>query len=303
MPPAEVDDLVQSTLADALAAAHAPDTPSGLRPWIYGIAKNKIADYLRKSRREVPHEPATYEDVAAEVPPASAEDLLRWAEKELPDGDDPKKTLEWMLREGSGETLESIAQDANVPAPRVRQRVARMRRHYRARRAALLAAATLFVAVVVVLTVLLAKSASLRVAPLHEIPTVNLQVPEPPKPDPRKLAEDLRRGALRACDAAEWQRCLDGLDEAKALDPAGDTAPTVQAARLRATDAMKAPSRDPLPDIAPQPSGARAAPSAAWKDQPAGIPGYRGLPAVTKVDGGPSVAPPRSTSERFLDSK
>ncbi|HEX3850670.1 MAG TPA: hypothetical protein VHW01_06860 [Polyangiaceae bacterium] len=36
-------------------------------------------------------------------------------------------TLEWMLREGDGEKLEQIARDANLPAPRVRQRVSRLR--------------------------------------------------------------------------------------------------------------------------------------------------------------------------------
>ena len=38
-----------------------------------------------------------------------------------------------MLREGEGEKLETIAAEANVPAPRVRQRVSRLRRYYKAR--------------------------------------------------------------------------------------------------------------------------------------------------------------------------
>ena len=67
-------------------------------------------------------------------------DLLRWAKKELPAGEENAKTLEWMLREGEGEKLETIAAEANVPAPRVRQRVSRLRRYYKARWAAQAAA-------------------------------------------------------------------------------------------------------------------------------------------------------------------
>ena len=72
--------------------------------------------------------------------PQSALDLMRWAQKELPAGKENEQTLEWMLREGEGEKLETIAAEANVPAPRVRQRVSRLRRYYKARWAAQTAA-------------------------------------------------------------------------------------------------------------------------------------------------------------------
>jgi hypothetical protein len=45
-----------------------------------------------------------------------------------------------MLREGEGEKLESIAESEALPAPRVRQRVTRLRRHLRTRWAAEIAA-------------------------------------------------------------------------------------------------------------------------------------------------------------------
>src|SRR5215472_5466975 len=151
VPASEVDDIVQSTLADALAAGQAPEDEVEFGRWVLGIARNKVVDFFRRSRREVPRDPTTTEEVeAAECVSQGAEDLLRWAKRELPEAEGAESTLEWMLREGEGEKLESIAAEANVPAPRVRQRVARLRRHYRARWAAQLAAVAAILAIILV---------------------------------------------------------------------------------------------------------------------------------------------------------
>jgi DNA-directed RNA polymerase specialized sigma24 family protein len=51
---------------------------------------------------------------------------------------------------------------------------------------------------------------------------------------PEELADSLRRKALRACAVQQWDDCLDGLNHAAALDPAGDTKPWVQKAKHEA---------------------------------------------------------------------
>ncbi len=56
----------------------------------------------------------------------------------------------------------------------------------------------------------------------------------PPEATPEELADGLRRKALRACAVQQWDDCLDGLDRAAALDPAGDAKPWVQKARHEA---------------------------------------------------------------------
>jgi RNA polymerase sigma factor (sigma-70 family) len=138
VPGADADDVVQSVLADALASDGAPDDADALRKWLFGVARNKIADFYRRNRREQPSD-VVDEKEAPVSGRAPAKDLLEWAEGELPPGSDAKRTFEWMLREGEGEKLESIAEAERVPAPRVRKRVSRLREHFRARWAAYVA--------------------------------------------------------------------------------------------------------------------------------------------------------------------
>jgi len=219
-PASEVDDLVQATLTDALASTSAPHDKGELERWIYGVARNKVADHFRRTNRETPGEPPPGEEAVAESAPHSARELLRWAERELPDGDGAESTLEWMLREGAGEKLEEIAAEHDLPAPRVRQRVSRLRRHFRERWAVAVAA----VAVVgLILLGILAVIVRLREPPIVRQPT--------PEPMPVDRAYEIRREALAACEKSEWQRCVDGLDRARSLDPLGDQAEPVERAR------------------------------------------------------------------------
>jgi len=157
VPEPAVEDIVQSTLTEALDAEQHPEEDEDIVRWVHGICRHKVVDWFRRSRREVPRDLESGEEApvaAAESAPQSAMDLLRWAQKELPAGEENEKTLEWMLREGEGEKLETIAAEANVPAPRVRQRVSRLRRYYKARWAAQTAAlaALLLIALAIALS-------------------------------------------------------------------------------------------------------------------------------------------------------
>lgn len=236
VPESEVEDVVQSALAEAVESPHAPSEPEALRRWIFGVAKNKVVDYHRRNGR------LTYELPELEGKPAPhvEVDLLRWAEKNLPEGEEARKTLDWMILEGEGEKLESIATSEKVPAPRVRQRVSRLRRHLKAnwqKEVALLAA--LGVAISVIVFFVLKK-----------------KEPEPIAHDPNALpiprAAQMRKDALDLCARAEWRKCVDGLDDAKRLDPAGDTRPDVVKAREDAKNALT-PAPAPPTDLAPKP--------------------------------------------------
>jgi DNA-directed RNA polymerase specialized sigma24 family protein len=262
--PSDAEDVVQATLTEAFASQNAPAAPEELRRWVFGIARNKLVDVYRRTKREAPLPDSGLSDDAAvaDSAPLSARELLRWAEKELPDNQGADSTLEWMLREGDGEKLEHIAEDAKLPPARVRQRVSRMRKHFRARWAAQLAAAAAFAVLALAAWVIWRGRA---------IPT-NQDIAEEKRPDaPRSFdqAHEIRRLALEQCDAEKWQPCLDGLDRAKKLDPDGDRSERVQNARAAAARATQ-----PAP---PVPSTTTSAPPP---------------PAKTRVDSLQSPAPP-----------
>src|SRR6187402_701318 len=72
-----VDDVVQATLAEALAARACPETEEEVRRFVHAIARQKIADVYRRRGRDqrlveaVPSETAT-------PPLAAATDWMHW---------------------------------------------------------------------------------------------------------------------------------------------------------------------------------------------------------------------------------
>jgi hypothetical protein len=69
-----------------------------------------------------------------------------------------------------------------------------------------------------------------------------LQNLEPPLASPTHAAppsgDDLRKEAFDACDKAEWETCLEKLDEARQFDPESDRRPDVQKARALAKEQL-----------------------------------------------------------------
>lgn len=236
VPSSEVDDIVQATFTEALVSQTAPDEPDALRRWIFGVARNKVVDFHRRTKREAPPRGDLPDVPAEDEVPHSDRDLLRWAERELPSGSDAPKTLEWMLREGDGEKLEAIAASEKMPAPTVRQRVHRLRNYMKRRWAAELALA-------------LALGIAMLLIWNHY-----RRRPEPPIADrpkilsPREMARELRQHGLDECNAGHFENCVKMLDTAAQTDPDGDQDPRVLKAR---DDAKKALTPSPTPSIVP----------------------------------------------------
>lgn len=248
VPRAEVDDLVQTVLCDALAARRAPTGHEDLRRWLVGIARHKIADHYRTAGRE---HPTDSPQVTVEPAPHESRAMVQWAEQAAQTEFAPAQTLSWMAREGEGESLAAIAAEEQIPAARVRQRVSRLRRTLKQRWAA-----ELSVAVVVVLAVFGAWqwwTGSDRPRALRSAPVI---VPDAVVTE----AGTLRREGLRACDQAHWQHCLELLDRARELDPRGDQAPAIGAARRRAAAGIEPPAAAPS-DEAPNDGAPTATPS------------------------------------------
>jgi RNA polymerase sigma factor (sigma-70 family) len=240
LPPAEVEDLVQNTLTEALSAASPPSDPAEFRRWVHGIARHKIADtFRRRGRQPIPS--ADVDQNAAEPDPSLAE-LGQWIETELPKTDHAQATLHWLLREGDGETLDEIARDVELPAPRVRQRVSRLRRHLHARWLALGAAGLLSLFGV---GALLYRAMS----PANVPPSIAREAFAP-----LERARALRQKALEQCAAGAYPECIAALDQAKALDADGENARAISEARAAAESNLQVRPNPERPALSPSTS-------------------------------------------------
>ena len=248
VPAADVEDIVQSALAEAVLSEHAPRSDADtLRRWIWGVARHKVVDFHRRPRAELRLRSSQAYAVAVEAhgsdapAEANARDWMRWATRELPRGADAEETLQWMLREGDGEALESIADEANVPAPRVRQRVSRLRKHLRTRWAhevaALAALGVLF-------------SAAWFVWQHVHRPTLT-PMASPEIGAPRHVAERLRAEATELEGRGQDAEALQRLERARRLDPEGDASEPVRGLHERLE--RKLAPQVPAP-LAPTPS-------------------------------------------------
>jgi len=263
VPEDDVKDIVQATIADALAAEEHPDGDEDIVRWVFGICRHKLVDWFRRMRREVPHDLQANEDaVPAESVPTSAMDLMRWARKELPPGKENEQTLEWMLREGEGEKLETIAADANVPAPRVRQRVSRLRRYYKKKWAAQAAAVAALLLVALAIVFALRRKDQDQVAPRPEPSFVPSALPPAPIGPPE---------VPQSLPAASTQPDAAPAPSASAPPPPVDSAlPSPKPAPLKPV-----PTSMPAPQK-PSPKKATKAPSAA--SDPTGNFGWNAIP-------------------------
>ncbi|MEO8796513.1 MAG: hypothetical protein ABI551_01385 [Polyangiaceae bacterium] len=129
VPASDVDDVVQSVVCDALGSAFIPIDDGEITCWIFGIARNKVADVHRRAKREAsaPDEPAGGARIGEH------RILLRSVALDAISTERGREAFDWIVREHDGDELARIAEETRVPAPVVRQRVSRLRRALRTR--------------------------------------------------------------------------------------------------------------------------------------------------------------------------
>lgn len=132
VPDRDAEDVVQTVVADALAAGAKPETREAVQRWIAGIARHKVADYHRRGGREVPAA-ATGEAEPTSPAPFEERELLALVQRELAADPDAARTLDWVVREHEGEELRGIAEAERLAPTAVRKRVSRLRKALRSR--------------------------------------------------------------------------------------------------------------------------------------------------------------------------
>jgi RNA polymerase sigma factor (sigma-70 family) len=295
----DVDDVVQTVLVEALSSERVPDERTELRKWLTGVARHKIADLHRRSGREKPSE---LPDIETGPAPVEEHHLAEWAEREAKKSSkDADATLRWMAREGEGDKLEHIAAEEKLPAATVRQRVSRMRRWMKERWLAEIAAAAAFgvIAFLIYRFVFVKKDPEVVREDLPQ-PTAT-QTAHPDKviaPSPLERAAELRRQAIPSC-SSDPTGCLQKLDEAKRLDPAGDASREIESARKAANDAIQnkaAPTATSSADVGPPSTSSAFAPPQSTSSAFA-PPQTTSVPPAVKKDGFDGKAAPKAPAK------
>jgi DNA-directed RNA polymerase specialized sigma24 family protein len=232
----EMPDLVQQVLLEAERSPHTPAAEPDRTRYINAIARNAAKALHIRRAKDPAIEPLADDDDAPQAsdpaPDHGARDLAHKLIDEA-EAADPKG-LDWLVRAKiDGEPVSTIADSAGVSQELVRQRVARLRRRMQSVAAAMGVTAS----VVLLLMAMRAWRLRDRVSPIG--PDIASTRPRAPTPQEKALA--LRRDALHELDLGDASACVRHLDEAKALDPAGDGAPEIVRARAQAQEMLNPP--------------------------------------------------------------
>jgi len=267
-----VEDLATDAVVRALKA-RPPCSEKALSSWLWVIARRVAARWLEKRARRAEYEGAmpvqktvtddyTGHEVETHAAPErsffdqdladEAEDLIgRFLESIVAPHDRPILDV---IREraAGGKTYADLAAERNMSVDQLDRKVRRFKTKYAPRvqrRRTILLLLKLGAAVVVAVAAILYFLLARRPPPSNDalpdpaarpLPSATAST-EAPLIAAQKLkdARDLRAAAQTECRASRWAECLQRLDAARTLDPAGDDAPEVQKARAQAEDELQ----------------------------------------------------------------
>lgn len=239
IPQQDAEDLRQTVAEVLLDVAEAPATDAECVKLALGVADNRAKRYFgkRATRSRFNVGPtADADEHVAEVQPADADEVERREKLTLAGKAMSKRAAHMMRLRADGFSDEEIAKRFRVSRQTVANTLSDARRKVRAKWAAHVAiSAALLLTAIVLYVVIRARIEEARRNEIHadELPAVH-------EPTPHERAEALRREAIEDCGNGLWGSCERKLDAARTLDPAGDDAPTVKAARQTAYDGQHA---------------------------------------------------------------
>jgi DNA-directed RNA polymerase specialized sigma24 family protein len=247
LPPRELRDGVAQVQMRALEAVEKKAAPADLAGWkalTCTIAERMLITDRRKQARRGRYDEGLCEEPDEKTPversPGKVRDpvdlgrQVKALQGQFEAGELPEHAEEILDGIAAGESYKEVGASLGLTEAQVRRRLMAMRKRFKAKLASL-GMLTLMVLVAALFAALPGGVATRDDTP-GSAPTgtvVRVLTPE-------QRALSLRTEALRACDAGRWDLCLGRLDEAAKLDPAGNGAADVRAARVRAEAAVDA---------------------------------------------------------------
>jgi DNA-directed RNA polymerase specialized sigma24 family protein len=245
-PEKDREDLVQMALLRAVERfALFPEGDGPRLKYLCGMVRRMAMKKAKRRQLEAQHTPmlVTGEEEFAGHDEAKAHDARDILRRIFKDGEwtpTQRRMMTWLVRNAVGDSYAFIAGEEGVTEDHVKKEASQARALLRERAIPV----CIGIAIVVFLFAVLHRDvshspdeANPNPAPTHVEPT---PAPVgPAAPDAAKLRED----GLAACAAKDWSTCLDDLDQAKVIDPAGDARADVQAARKLANTALVSPSK------------------------------------------------------------
>lgn len=257
----ELRDGVAQVQMRALGALQNKPRPADLGGWkalCCTIAERLVLkDRQREAKRSLYHDGLSDEaddhapiarSPGKERDPVDVARQRKALEGQFEAGDMPEHGDAILDAVAAGESYKDIAAELGLTEAQVRRRLVRMRKLFKGKLASLGMLALMALVAVMFAT----PFGGVATRDVGTPPDVPATVVQPVTPVDRATA--LRAEALRACNTEKWDLCVGRLDEAAALDPAGDEAAEVHAARSRA---LGAPRRAGAADGGEAPSVSR----------------------------------------------
>jgi DNA-directed RNA polymerase specialized sigma24 family protein len=255
VPRQDWDDLMQEARRRAWACGNPPtDVPAckALCQKIIGdLAVNKFVQNDRRALYNVgaTGEPDNHVDESTDGErrdPIDQRTLLHLFDTMVTDGDVPPRSRQIVQLVAEGVPQDEIAGVLGVSHQTVRNDYTRIKKKYRERLRVFLESSTLHKVLGGTGTLVVVLALGWLLWQRHE-PEASIRpdvIPPSPSATAHRSADqeraDVQRGeAMHDCRDGDWDMCLMHLDEARQLDPAGDTTPEVQTIRAMATDAIQ----------------------------------------------------------------
>jgi DNA-directed RNA polymerase specialized sigma24 family protein len=242
VPDDDVEDLAHDVIERALVTPSPPANLEECKALVAKMASDVAIDSLRRRQRRSKVNAGLYENPDDRPGPAAgasdavhAREQIAFFRGQVDKGAISSRQAAILARYAEEVPSAEIADELRLSHRTVYNELSAGRRAVRASWAAY-AAVGVLASVSLILWLLHDRDRTAKKTPREEIrpdPSAG-----PQGPTPLQIARDLRRDALHACDIGNYDECLDGLDRAAKVDPAGDASPVVQKARENAAQRL-----------------------------------------------------------------